>query len=170
STSSPGRPAPAAPINLSAASVSVVEMAGPILPTGSTYTITGTPAGVFLQVAAFGPDTVNVRASAAGTTTAILGGSGSHQTFNVGSVDNKLDAIRGGVTVNAGTGGFTTLNINDQGSTTAHTYTQTATTLNRSGAATITFFNITPLHINKGPVAGIAPQAQDLTVTDTVQV
>jgi hypothetical protein len=74
------------------------------------------------------------------------------------------------VTVNGGTGGFTTLNINDQGSTTQHTYTQTATTFSRSGAATITFSHITTLNPNKGPRTGAAPQAQDLTLTDQIQV
>jgi hypothetical protein len=151
-------------------SIATLTYLGGVSSTGDTYTITGTPVTTTLTVSAPGPDTVNVQASAAGTTTIIQGGSGSHQTFNVGSTANTLDPIQGPVTVNGGTGGSTTLNINDQGSTTAHTYTQTATTFSRDGVATITFSHITTLNPQKGQRAGSAPQAQDLTLTDQIQV
>jgi hypothetical protein len=61
--------------------------------------------------------------------------------------------------------GFDTLNINDQGSKTPHTYFQTATSLTRSGAAEIFFSHIASLHVNKGPVLGNPPQAKDLKLT-----
>jgi hypothetical protein len=62
-----------APIILSAASVSVLEIGGSISPTtGSTYTIEGTPAADSMQVAAPGPkDTITVLDTPAGPTTAI---------------------------------------------------------------------------------------------------
>src|SRR5262249_35708838 len=86
-------------------------------PTGdvSTLTVNGGSRG----------NTFNLQATA--VTTVVNAGSGS-DTINVGSAANTLDAIRGGLTVN-GQGGTNTLNINDQGSTTPHTYTVTATTV-----------------------------------------
>jgi hypothetical protein len=167
--------APAAPINqipgpTGISSIGTLTYLGGVSSTGNAYTITGTPVTTTLTVSAPGSDTVNVQATAAGTTTIIQGGSGSHQTFNVGSAAHTLDPIQGPVTVTGGTGGSTTLNILDDGSTTQHTYTQTSTTFSRSGAATITFFNITTLNPLKGPRAGSPPAAQDLALTDTVQV
>src|SRR5262249_55575615 len=89
--------------------------------------------------------------------------------INVGSADNLLDPIQGLVTVNGRAGSSTTLNINDQNSTTAHTYTQTATTLSRTGAATISFFNIATLHVNKGAVLGTPPMVTDLAFSSSIQ-
>jgi hypothetical protein len=98
----------------------------------------------------------------------INGGFGN-DVINVGSADNKLDAIQGAVTVDGGLGGTDTLNINDQGSKTPHTYTQSATTLDRNGAARITFTGIENLHVNKGAVLGNAPQAKDLKLTPSAK-
>jgi hypothetical protein len=92
-----------------------------------------------------------------------------NDTFSVGSAANTLDVIQGAVTVD-GEFGTDTLNVNDQGSTTPHTYTQTATTLDRSGAARITFAGIESLHVNKGAVLGAAPQAKDLKLTKAVKL
>jgi hypothetical protein len=80
------------------------------------------------------------------------------------NLDDSLDTIQGHVFVLGALGGDA-LNINDQGSTTPHVYTQTATALSRSGAATITFSGIQSLHINKGPVVGSPPQAKHLKLT-----
>src|SRR5262249_41891180 len=88
-----------------------------------------------------------------------------NDVINIGSAVNKLDPIHGTVTVDGGLGGTDTLNINDQGSTTPHTYTQSATTLDRNGAARITFAGIESLHVNKGAVLGTPPQAKDLKLT-----
>jgi hypothetical protein len=98
-----------------------------------------------------------VRSTPAGVPVTIDAGNGS-DLINVGDVSNTLDGIQGPLTIN-GEGGVDTLNINDQGSTTPHLYNQTATTLSRSGAATITFSNIGILNVNKGPVAASARQA-----------
>src|SRR5262249_13308669 len=57
---------------------------------------------------------------------------------NVGDAANTLDGIAGPLTVN-GQGGTNALTVNDQGSGVGQTYTLTATTLNRSGAAAITY-------------------------------
>jgi hypothetical protein len=141
----------------------------------NTYTVVTTPfssvqgGNPTLLNTGNGNDTVNVQATVFFAPLTVNTGTGAN-VVNVGSAANTLDPIQAAVTVTGGMGGFTTLNINDQGSTTPHSYPQTATSLSRSGAATISFFNIGSLHINKGPVAGLAPAAQDLALTDTVQV
>jgi hypothetical protein len=115
----------------------------------------------------FGPGTGTVAVEGTGVPTNLF--TTAAATVNVGNNANTLDDIQGPLTVTGAAGALTTLNINDQGSTTPHTYTQTATTFSRSGAATITFFNITTLSPHKGPVAGSASQAQDLALTDVIQ-
>jgi hypothetical protein len=74
------------------------------------------------------------------------------------------------VTVNGDPSGKDTLNINDQGSKTKHTYALTATSLSRSGAAEIFFFNFPIPNVNKGPEIGQPPQAKDLTLTPAIGV
>jgi hypothetical protein len=121
----------------------------------NTYTVVNTPpstaAGgdpVALNTGN-GNDVVKVQGTSATAPLTVNAGSGK-DTISVGSTANTLDPIQGAVTVRGGD----TLNINDQGSTTPHSYNQTLTTLDRSGAARITFTNIANLHINKGPVRG----------------
>src|SRR5262249_37219408 len=58
----------------------------------------------------------------------VINSSAGSDTVNVGSSTNTLDGVQGPLGVN-GSGGFDILNINDQGSTKPHVYTQTATTL-----------------------------------------
>jgi hypothetical protein len=91
------------------------------------------------------------------------------ETINVGSAANTLDTIQGQVTVNGRAGGIDTLNINDQGSTTKHSYLQTANTLFRNGAAPITFSVIAHLNVNKGPVLGSPPRAKGLKVMQSAR-
>jgi hypothetical protein len=114
-----------------------------------------------------GNDIVNVQGTTGPLT--IDAGTGK-DNINVGSTANTLDGIQGILTVNGNSSGFDTLNINDQGSTTKHTYTQTANSLSRSGAAEIFFANIAKLQVNKGPVLGIVAQAKDLAVTKVIRV
>jgi acrosin len=109
-------------------------------------------------------DTVFVSSTPAGVPITIVDGGGD-DVIHVGSAANTLDGIQGPLTVNGSISGFNTLIINDQGSTTPHVYTQTATTLSRSGAATISFFNVENLAVNKGPVLGGAPAAKGLKLT-----
>jgi hypothetical protein len=175
------------PIFLSAASVRVVEMAGPILPVGSTYTIEGTPAAELLQLAAFGPDTVNVQAVAPGilgfpTTTAILAGSGGGHIFNVGSNPTNpqlstLDGIQGVLDIfsSNATDSPDTLNILDKGSTTAHTYNLTQNpptdTFTRSAPNPVTINFSSIIHLNppqEGTLVGPGAQAAALAFPSTV--
>jgi hypothetical protein len=113
------------------------------------------------------PDNVFVSSTPAGVPITIVDG-GNIDIIHVGSAANTLDGIQGPLTVNGSISGFNTLIINDQGSTTPHVYTQTATTLSRSGAATISFFNVENLAVNKGPVSGTPPAAADLALTSPV--
>jgi acrosin len=148
--------------------VSAVLVNGP--QAGSTFTVTDTvnnsQSPHTIIFGGNGNDTFNVRKTTGALT---VNAGSSNDVVNVGSTANTLDPIQGAVTVDGGTGGTDTLNVNDQGSTTPHTYTQTATTLDRSGAARITFANIEHLQVHKGPVAGSAPQAKNLTMTKSVK-
>jgi hypothetical protein len=110
------------------------------------------------------PDTAFVSSTPAGVPITIVDG-GNIDVIRVGSAANTLDGIQGPLTVDGSTSGIDVLIINDQGSKTPHVYTQTATTLSRSGAATISFFNIGSVAVNKGPVLGSAPAAKDLKLT-----
>src|SRR5262249_13655472 len=115
-----------APINLTAPSAQPLTIDGAASP-GSTFMITGTPCSQSLNLITFGPDVVDVFATAAGTTTTIGGSPGGNGTFNVGSTldaSSTLDPILGLVQVFSGNA-TDTLNINDQGSTTPHIYNVT---------------------------------------------
>jgi hypothetical protein len=112
------------------------------------------------------------------TTTAILGGSGGHHVFNVGSnsstpTASTLDAIQGVLNITSGSA-TDTLNINDQGSTTQHIYTLTQGTPNSTftrsapNPVTINFSSIIHLVANKGALLGTPPQAAELTFPTTV--
>jgi hypothetical protein len=114
------------------------------------------------------PDNVFVSSTPAGAPITIVDG-GNIDVIRVGSAANTLDGIQGPLTVDGSISGFNTLIINDQGSKTPHTYKQTATTLSRSGAATISFFNVESLAVNKGVVSGSVPAAQGLTLTKSIK-
>jgi hypothetical protein len=153
--------------------VSFVTVHGPQTPT--TYTITDTAksnkvsAGTLIFAGFNGGNTFNVQKTSGGLE--IVDGAGKN-TINIGSTANTLDTIQGQVSVLGALGGDT-LNINDQGSKTPHTYFlgtfQGTTTLVRSGAANISFTHITDVHLNKGPVLATPPQAKDLTLTTSIQ-
>jgi Ca2+-binding RTX toxin-like protein len=113
-----------------------------------------------------GGDAVNVLGT---TGPLVINAGGGNDTVNVGSLFNTLDTIQGAVTVN-GQLGLDQLIINDQGSTTPHTYTVTATSVAREGAAKITFSGIESLQLNKGAVLGSPPLALDLALTDSARV
>jgi hypothetical protein len=113
------------------------------------------------------PDNVFVSSTPAGVPITIVDG-GNIDVIRVGSAANTLDGIQGPLTVDGSISGFNTLIINDQGSKTPHTYKQTATTLSRSGAATISFFNVESVAVNKGPISGSAPAARNLALTSPI--
>jgi hypothetical protein len=142
---------------------------------GATYTITDTAKSnkVFfntLIVAGLnGGNIFNVQKTSGELE---IEGEAGKNTVTIGSTANTLDTIQGPVTVLGALGGDT-LTINDQGSKTPHTYNQGVNFLKvgfliRSGAAEIDFKSIASLHVNKGPVAGSTPQAEDLAVTSPV--
>jgi hypothetical protein len=107
-------------------------------------TITYSQITNFTLNAGTGKNTINVQTTQAGTITTINAGPAG-DTINVG---NRLDFIRGPLTLN-GPGASTkpVLNINDQGAAAAQQYTLSATTVQRTGAATITYQNIKKLSI-----------------------
>jgi hypothetical protein len=95
-----------------------------------------------------GGNTINVQGTASGTAVTFSTDAGS-DAITVGSAANTLDGIQGGLIIN-GQAGTNTLTFNDQGATTAKTYTLTPTTLARTGAALITFFTVQGLTLNCG--------------------
>jgi Ca2+-binding RTX toxin-like protein len=97
-----------------------------------------------------GADTYNVRATDAATPLTLNAGGGD-DTVIVGSTTNRLDAIKGGVTVNGE--GHTlrdTLNLNDQGTPTAGQYTVHWSYVQRSGTAPVGYTGLERLAVNAG--------------------
>ena len=110
--------------------------------------------------AGIGDDTINIRYTPPAVTTTVNGDFGS-DTINVGSTANSLDDILGRLTVNGGSGTFGSpydvLNINDQGDTTANTYSVTNSAVTRSGgikwSGYIAYADIENLVLNCGRAA-----------------
>jgi hypothetical protein len=141
---------------------------------GDSFIGLGTTGGIFFDANHLASITLNgsdlggsffVSATRAGMPVTINGGVGT-DTFHVGSFTDTLDTIQGPLTVN-GEGGTDSLFINDQGSTTAHTYSITATSVARSGAATINYTGIENLQLNKGPTVS-PPLIADMTFSKTI--
>jgi hypothetical protein len=88
-------------------------------------------------------DTYNIQSTGAATPVTANGGAGN-DTFNVASGSNNLGNIQGALSVNGG-GGTNTVNVNDQSGGAGQGYTLTATSLGRTGAATVTFGTIQKL-------------------------
>jgi hypothetical protein len=106
-----------------------------------------------------------------GANTAVHAGGGD-DLFLVGSAVNKLDTIRTPLLVD-GEGGVDGLRVLDQGSTTPHTYTTTATSTIRSSTfdptVTVGFKAIEALDVFKGVVANPNPPlAKNLALSQTV--
>jgi hypothetical protein len=115
-----------------------------------------------------GSDTFNVR-GAAGPKFSLFGGAGN-DVINVGSAFNTLDPIKAPLDLHGG-GGFNTLSINDQGSTLAHIYTVTPTSVTRtfnSPTVTINFDPFQALVLNRGPAISSPPLVKDLTFTSSI--
>jgi hypothetical protein len=159
-----------APIKYAQNDVRGVTIDGP--QGGATFTITDTAksnkvsSGTLILAGLNGGNVFNVQKT---TGSLEIEGETGKNTTTIGSTANTLDTIQGKVTVLGALGGDT-LNINDQGSTTPHTYFQGVNFqgtafLIRSGAAEIDFTHIASLHVNKGPVLGSAPAAKNLKLT-----
>jgi hypothetical protein len=108
----------------------------------------------------------NVQNVPSGVATTLHTGSGN-DTINVGNAANTLDGILGPLTVD-GQAGFDTLNVNDQGEITPHTYTVTATTVVRlPGGPTITYLDIESLNLHPGHILGPGPTNNVIDVLST---
>ncbi len=133
-----------------------------------------------------GVNTYNVLGTPVAATTTITGGA-LQDIVSIGSAANSLDTVLGAVVFNDNAAANTndTLNINDQGDTTANDYTINATTIDRDGAGagtSITYnANVNILVLNSGAgvnlinVAGTSDAIASLTVnsgagTDTINV
>ena len=94
-------------------------------------------------------NTFNIQSTASGVSTTVNGGSGD-ETFNVGA-SGSLDQILGVLFLNGNDPTASdVLNINDQGDAAGNSYTITATTIDRAGAAQITYGTIEQLNVNSG--------------------
>lgn len=112
-----------------------------------------------------GGNTVNVRGTPLGTSVVANSGTGS-DTINVGNVANSLDDILGSVRVNGQSpAAGEALNINDQGDADPHTYVVTSTTVDRNGAATITYATVESLMLNAGLAANTINVRSTLAAT-----
>jgi hypothetical protein len=88
-----------------------------------------------------GNDTIAIDQTAAGVPITVNLGGGSDTVFLSRGAHN-LDNLPGDVTINGQAGAGATLDIRDQGNTTAQTYTITNSTILRSGAGRITYSNL----------------------------
>ena len=95
-----------------------------------------------------GADTYNVVSTAAGTPVTLNGGNGN-DTFNVSPTAQNLDSIQGALSLFGG-GGTDSVILNDQAKAGNTTYSLTSTTVNRTGAAQISYTNDEGLTLNGG--------------------
>jgi hypothetical protein len=114
----------------------------------NTYTITGSQAflGTTLN-AGGGTDVVNLQGNAYPVAIITAGGSGA-DAINLGDAANTLNGITGAVTVNAA--GTDALNVNDQGTAAARTYTVTGTSVAWSGGPAVTYAGLGAVSLGGG--------------------
>jgi hypothetical protein len=113
-------------------------------------------------------NTYNVESTPAGTTTTINAGA-AYDTFKVSPTAKNLNNLAGPLTLNGGGGTANTITVNDQNSAAAQTYTLTATTLDRSGAAALTYGSVKTMTVSGGSggnafVVSAAPTATAVTL------
>jgi hypothetical protein len=125
------------------------------------------PGAVTMITTGGGADTVRVR----GTSSPLVINAGADDAIDIGDGLNTLDPIQGRVDVYGQGGKDDTLTINDQGSTTPHTYTVGLGSVQRSCAAPISFTSIEGLTLNQGPLTGnTSPQVESMAITQTVRM
>jgi hypothetical protein len=114
-------------------------------------------------------NTINVRSTLATTPVTVNGGP-SDDTINVGNLAGSLDEIQGALFVNGNDPAASdALNVNDQGDTDVHVYIITATTVQRDGAADITYATVETLTVNGGS-GGNAINVRSTAATTAVVV
>ncbi|WP_428940356.1 beta strand repeat-containing protein [Fontivita pretiosa] len=82
-------------------------------------------------------------------TPVVINGGAGNESFNVGTPGDDVGGVDGALTLN-GNGGTDTLNYNDSANAAATTYTLTATTIDRTGAATTTYGTMEAVVLNAG--------------------
>lgn len=99
-----------------------------------------------------GNDALNVQANAAGPAYTLAGGIGNDQA-RFGNAGNSLDEIHAAVTVDGQDGDNDSIVLNDQGDADAATYAVGTSTLDRTGAAQISYANVEVVSVNGGTAA-----------------
>ncbi len=116
-----------------------------------------------------GDDIVNVRSTGA-STPVIANGNDDDDIFNVGNLFDSLDDILGALTLNGNSPAASdSVFVNDQGDADAHIYVLTSSTVDRDGAALITYGTIELLTVNGGS-GGNAINVQNTASTTSVVV
>jgi Ca2+-binding RTX toxin-like protein len=100
-----------------------------------------------------GLENVNVRSTAATTTTALSGKAGGLVTFNFGNAAGSLDDILGPVTIagmHSELGSFDVLNLNDQGDLDPNSYAIGSTVVMRNDAPLLNYVFLAGITLNAG--------------------
>ena len=115
-----------------------------------------------------GSERYYVESTVAPTPVTINGNDGD-DTFLVGNRRNSLDVIQGALFINGNAPAASdVLKINDQGEVDSNSYTATSTTVDRAGAATITYDTVERLEINAGSNADIFTVRSTATSTPAI--
>jgi Ca2+-binding RTX toxin-like protein len=122
--------------------------AGSVQRTGSALVSYGGVQSIVVNGSSSAAMTYTINGTAAGVPLTVNAGSGD-DTVTVGGAGNTLDVLQGALTVN-GQDGTDVLNLNDQGGTTGQTYTLGSGSLQRPGAATITYSGVEKVILNAG--------------------
>jgi hypothetical protein len=113
----------------------------------SVYTGAWSGLGGITIAATSGNDTINVENAAAGTPIAVDLGTGA-DVVNLSPVAHTLGNLLAAVSVNGG--GVDTLNVNDQATAAAQSWTVTGNSVTRGGAGPVNYANVSSLVVNGG--------------------
>jgi hypothetical protein len=95
-----------------------------------------------------------VEGTAAGTSTTLNGGAGGRNDFATSPSSNGVESLFGPLTVHGGSGALNSMVYYDYFATAAQTYTLTANTVSRTGAAPVTFDNLIQVVLLTAGVGG----------------